>query len=94
MSPEPKGQKKVHPDVRRDLGDYHATGIEAAFNSGVPVLMPPIEGFSPTIQVREIDMETSISNILKDPTDEEKKRWVDMTPEEIRADIEEYVREL
>lgn len=89
---EKEGWIRVHDSVRDTIGDYNSAGIEIAFNAGVPVVMPAIEGLSPKVKVRYLDQEQSIANILADPTEEEQKRWAGMTEEEIRQDVENYVR--
>lgn len=87
---EKKDWTRVHDSVKDIFGDYHSKGIEIAFNVGIPVEMPPIKGLSPTVKV--IDLEESIDKVLEDPTEEEKERWKGMTREEIREDIESYIR--
>ncbi|MFC1727600.1 hypothetical protein ACFL0Y_03705 [Patescibacteria group bacterium] len=40
---------------------------------------------------RVIDREGAIGNILADPTEEESQRWLGMTSEEIKDDINRYL---
>lgn len=83
---------RVASKVKKQVGAYHATGIEAAYNFGVPVIMPVIEGASPTVRATVINLEQSIANIIASPSEEERKRWDGKSAGEIRADIEAYVR--
>ena len=54
---KPAGRARVDGSVRRVLGGYNAAGIEAAYNAGIPVHMPPIEGLSPNIRCETINLE-------------------------------------
>ena len=81
---------KVDDSVKEVFGEYHAKGMEIALNTGMFVYLPPIEGLSPS--VKSLDLKESSANILADPTENEKKRWIGMAYDEILQDIEEYLR--
>lgn len=45
------------------------------------------------LEARCVNVDQAVQNILESPTEEERRRWVGKTPEQIRTEIEKHVKD-